>query len=109
MRAARDGRRGTLLRMRRLRLLLCACSLVTAPPGAALADASERGAAGLALRVATTLARQLADHGRGEEARGAVIAALEAIKGGEDTSDVVTARELVDSLPTDIVEAKELR
>ncbi len=26
--------------MRRLRLLLCACSLVTAPPGAALADAS---------------------------------------------------------------------
>ena len=26
--------------MRRLRLLLCACSLVTAPPGAAIADAS---------------------------------------------------------------------
>lgn len=41
MRAAPDGRRGTLLRMRRLRLtLLCACSLVTAPPGAASADAS---------------------------------------------------------------------
>jgi hypothetical protein len=41
VRAAPDGRRGTLLRMRRLRLtLLCACSLVTAPPGAASADAS---------------------------------------------------------------------
>lgn len=41
MRAAPDGRRGTLLRMRRLRLtLLCACGLVTAAPGAAIADAS---------------------------------------------------------------------
>lgn len=41
MSAAPDGRRGTLLRMRRLRLtLLCACSLVSAPPGAASADAS---------------------------------------------------------------------
>jgi len=41
VRAAPDGRRGTLLRMRRLRLtLLCACSLVTAPPGAASAEAS---------------------------------------------------------------------
>jgi hypothetical protein len=41
MRAAPDGQRGTLPRMRRLRLtLLCACSLVSAPPGAAIADAS---------------------------------------------------------------------
>ena len=40
MRAAADGRRATLLRMRRLRLLLCAGCLVTAPPGAVIADAS---------------------------------------------------------------------
>jgi predicted ATPase len=76
---------------------------------AALADASERGAAALALRAATSLARQLADHGRGGEVRSFVVAALEAIEGGDDTFDVVTARALVDSLPMDIVEAKELR
>ena len=41
MRAGLSGRRGTLPHMRRLRLtLLCACSLVTALPGAALPTAA---------------------------------------------------------------------
>lgn len=76
---------------------------------AALTDATERGAGALALRAATTLGHLLADRGRMGEARKVVIPALAAIEGGEDTYDVVTAHELVDSLPTDIVEAKELR
>jgi len=47
VRAAPEGRRGTLLCMQRLGLtLLCACSLVTAAPGAAIADTSPAAAQG---------------------------------------------------------------
>jgi hypothetical protein len=65
---------------------------------AALAEATGRGAASLALRVATTL---------GEPA--AVSAALGAIEDGADTADVRHARQLLDRLPTNAVEAKEIR
>ena len=65
---------------------------------AALADAKRRGAASLALRTAVTL-----------DDPAAVAAALSAVEGGEDTADVREARQLIDSLPTDALEAKEVR
>jgi predicted ATPase len=70
----------------------------------ALADATERGAAALALRAATTLARRLAAQGRGDAALPAVVAALSAIDGGEDTADVREAHVLIDSLSTTTLE-----
>ncbi|MEA2400402.1 MAG: hypothetical protein QOK00_805 [Thermoleophilaceae bacterium] len=76
---------------------------------AALADATSRGAAGLALRAATTLGQRLADQGRSADAQLAVASALAAVRGGEDTADVRDAHELIASLPTDALEAKELR
>jgi class 3 adenylate cyclase/tetratricopeptide (TPR) repeat protein len=72
---------------------------------AALADATERGAAALALRVATTLGRLLAANGRGDDARSAVASALAAIEGGSETADVREARQLIDSLSTTALEA----
>ena len=73
---------------------------------AALADATERGAASLALRAATTLGQRLADQGRGAEALPAVASALAAVEGGEDTADVREAQHLIDSLPTNGLEAR---
>jgi tetratricopeptide (TPR) repeat protein len=69
------------------------------PPGGellrtALADATARGSASIALRVATTLGDPVA-----------VAAALEEIEGGEDTADVREARQLLD----DMQPAKEVR
>jgi predicted ATPase len=72
---------------------------------AALADATERGAAALALRVATTLGRLLAADGRGDDARSAVASALAAIEGGSETADVREAHQLIDSLSTTALEA----
>jgi tetratricopeptide (TPR) repeat protein len=65
---------------------------------AALADAKRTGAASLALRTAVTLGDPVA-----------VAAALSAVEGGEDTADVREARQLIESLPTDALEAKEVR
>jgi class 3 adenylate cyclase/tetratricopeptide (TPR) repeat protein len=64
----------------------------------ALADATRRGAGSLALRAAVTL---------GEPA--AVATALSAVQGGEETADVREAHQLIDSLSTDALEAKEVR
>jgi class 3 adenylate cyclase len=75
----------------------------------ALADATERGAAALGLRAATTLARRLADGGRAAEAQDTLAAALALIDGGEDTADVRDARAVLNELPVDTLEAKELR
>jgi tetratricopeptide (TPR) repeat protein len=70
---------------------------------AALADATQRGAASHALRAATTLGRRRAD------ALPAVISALAAVEGGEDTADVREAHDLIDSLSTDAVEVEEVQ
>jgi class 3 adenylate cyclase/tetratricopeptide (TPR) repeat protein len=70
---------------------------------AALADATERGAAALALRAATTLGRVLAADGRGDAARPAVASALAGIEGGLETADVREAHDLIDSLSTNAV------
>jgi class 3 adenylate cyclase/tetratricopeptide (TPR) repeat protein len=75
---------------------------------AALADATGRGAGGLALRSSIALGRQLAERDPGES-RSLVAAALESIEGGDDTADVLAARDLIDSLPMAHLEAKELR
>jgi hypothetical protein len=61
---------------------------------AALADATARGSASIALRVATTLGDPVA-----------VATALEAIEGGEDTADVREAQQLLD----DMQPVKEVR
>jgi class 3 adenylate cyclase/tetratricopeptide (TPR) repeat protein len=76
---------------------------------AALADATDRGAASLALRAATTLGELLAEQGRGTDALPAATSALAAIEGGEDTADVREAQQLIDSLSTNAIEAKEVR
>jgi class 3 adenylate cyclase/tetratricopeptide (TPR) repeat protein len=65
---------------------------------AALADATGRGAAAFALRAAVTLGD-----------RAAAAAALSVVAGGEDTLDVQEARHLLDNLPSDALEAKEVR
>jgi class 3 adenylate cyclase/tetratricopeptide (TPR) repeat protein len=75
----------------------------------ALADATNRGAAALALRAASSLARRLSERGRAGEARAALAGALAAIEGGEDTADVREARALFAELPLDTLEVKELR
>jgi class 3 adenylate cyclase/tetratricopeptide (TPR) repeat protein len=74
---------------------------------AALADATNRGAASLALRAATTLGERLAEQGRGADALPAVVSALAAVEGGEDTADVREARQLIENLSTNALEAKE--
>jgi class 3 adenylate cyclase/tetratricopeptide (TPR) repeat protein len=71
---------------------------------AALADATERGAASLALRAATTLGRRLAADGRGADAQPIVASALAAVDGGEDTADVREAHDLIDSLSPNALE-----
>jgi tetratricopeptide (TPR) repeat protein len=76
---------------------------------AALADATGRGAASLALRAATTLGELLAQQGRSGAALPAVAAALAAVEGGQDTADVREAEHLIESLSSDALEAKEVR
>jgi tetratricopeptide (TPR) repeat protein len=89
-------------------LRLKAIFTVEANPGAgadaddllrtALTDATERGAASLALRAATTLGRRLAARGDLEPALTTVAAALSAVEGGSETADVRDATDLIDSL-----------
>jgi class 3 adenylate cyclase/tetratricopeptide (TPR) repeat protein len=76
---------------------------------AALRDATERGAAALALRAATSLGRRLVEEERGAEARDLLAPALAAIEGGEDTADVRDAQALLDGLPVTTLQAEELR
>jgi class 3 adenylate cyclase/tetratricopeptide (TPR) repeat protein len=93
--------------------------LMTLEPGAgeraeallrdALTDATRRGAAAHALRAATALGRRLGEQGRAAEARGTVATALAAIEGGEETADVRDAHQLIDGLPTTILDREELR
>jgi hypothetical protein len=73
----------------------------------ALSDARQRGSAALALRAASSLARQLSARGHGAEARAELVAALAAIDGGEHTADVRGARALLDQLSMDTLGAKE--
>lgn len=75
----------------------------------ALADATDRGAAALGLRAATSLGRRLADDGRAAEAQNTLTTALAVIDGGEDTADVRDARAVLNHLPVNTLEAKELR
>jgi adenylate cyclase len=73
----------------------------------ALADARSRGAASLALRAASSLARRLRASGHGAEAGRELAAAVAAIDGGGDTPDVRDARALLEDLSVDTLEAKE--
>jgi class 3 adenylate cyclase len=75
----------------------------------ALADARDRGAAALGLRAATALGRRLTDDGRTAEAQDTLITALAVIDGGEDTADVRDAHAVLNHLPVNTLEAKELR
>jgi hypothetical protein len=63
-----------------------------------LAEATNRGAASLALRTAITL-----------QDPQALASALSSMEGGEDTADVREARQLIETLSTDALEAKEVR
>jgi class 3 adenylate cyclase/tetratricopeptide (TPR) repeat protein len=67
----------------------------------ALADATRRGAASLALRAATSLARVRPAHEP-------LAAALAAVEGGAGTADVREARELLYSLSPNALEAEEV-
>mgnify|MGYP001424818578 CR=1 FL=1 len=75
----------------------------------AVADATGRGAGGLALRSSIALGRHLAERDSAGEARVLVATALESIEGGEDTAEVLAARGLIDRLPAVHLETKELR
>jgi class 3 adenylate cyclase/tetratricopeptide (TPR) repeat protein len=76
---------------------------------AALAEATARGAGSLALRAATTLGQLLVEEGRGAEAGPPLAGALAAMDDGGETPDALAARALLDTLPTNALEAKELR
>ena len=76
---------------------------------AALAEATARGAGSLALRAATTLGQLLVEEGRAAEAGPPLAGALAAMDDGGDTADALAAQALLDSLPTDALEAKEIR
>jgi predicted ATPase len=67
----------------------------------ALADATRRGAVSLALRAATTLARL-------QPVPDSLGAALAAVEGGAGTADVREARDLLDSLSPNALEAEEV-
>jgi hypothetical protein len=75
----------------------------------ALSDAKQRGSAALALRAASSLARQRSSRVRTSETRAELVAALAAIEGGEHTADVHDARALLDQLSMDTLSAKELQ
>ena len=68
-----------------------------------------RGAGSLALRAATTLGQLLVEEGRAAEAGPPLAGALAAMDDGGETADALAARPLLDNLPTEALEAKEIR
>jgi hypothetical protein len=63
----------------------------------AQALAHEKSMASLSLRVAISQARLDADHGRAGQARAQLLAAIEAVSGGRETSDLLAAHALLEN------------
>jgi hypothetical protein len=75
----------------------------------ALSRARDGGAAALALRAATALARILGERGGGEEAQSILTTAVDSVEGGETTLDVREGRAVLADLAVGVIETRELR